>query len=113
MTHLGSSGYVVLRCQRTGVTSPRLGTAHPSTANFLSELQGNPRYATMTAIHRNTSARPRNLYKFILLFGLDLRLPRKVTKDQISLMVDRNQEMTFSYMSTDNVSCRSRWSNLN
>jgi len=56
---------VVLHCQRTGLTSLPLGAAHSSRANFLSELQGNPRYTTMTTNRRNTSARPRNLYKFI------------------------------------------------
>ena len=56
---------VALRCQCIGITSPPLGGAAPSRANFLSELEENPRYVTTTVSRRNTSARPRNLYKFI------------------------------------------------
>jgi hypothetical protein len=53
---------VVLRCQRTGIISLPLGAAHSSGANSLSELQlqGNSKYS-----HRNSTTRPRNLYKFI------------------------------------------------
>jgi hypothetical protein len=57
---------VVLRCQRTGTTSLPLGSAHASRANSLPELQGNSgkaKYATTG--RRNSTARPRNLYKFI------------------------------------------------
>jgi hypothetical protein len=54
---------VVLRCQRTGVTSLPLGAAHSSRTDSMSELQGNSKCATNG--HRNTSARQRNLYKFI------------------------------------------------
>jgi len=54
---------VVLRCQRTGTTSLPLGSAHASRANSLPELQGKSKYATTG--RRNSSARPRNLYKFI------------------------------------------------
>lgn len=55
---------VVLRCQRTGTTSLPLGSAHASSrTNSLPELQGKSKYATTG--RRNSSARPRNLYKFI------------------------------------------------
>jgi len=54
---------VVLRCQRTGTTSLPLGSAHASRANSLPEAQGKAKYATTG--RRNSSARPRNLYKFI------------------------------------------------
>jgi hypothetical protein len=54
---------VVLRCQRTGTTSLPLGSAHASRTNSLPELQGKSKYATTG--RRNSSARPRNLYKFI------------------------------------------------
>ena len=54
---------VVLRCQRTGTTSLPLGSAHASRANSLPELQGKSKYATTG--RRNSTARPRNLYKFI------------------------------------------------
>ncbi|KAH9063378.1 Dbl-like domain-containing protein [Lactarius vividus] len=52
---------VVLRCQRTGTTSLPLGSAHASRANSLPE--GKTKYATTG--RRNSTARPRNLYKFI------------------------------------------------
>ena len=51
---------VVLRCQRTGTTSFPLGSAH---ANFQPEILGKSKYATTG--RRNSTARPRNLYKFI------------------------------------------------
>lgn len=54
---------VVLRCQRTGITSLPLGAAHSSSAISLSESQGKSKYATTG--RRNSSARPRNLYRFI------------------------------------------------
>lgn len=54
---------VVLRCQRTGTTSLPLGSAHASRANSLPEVQGKSKYATTG--RRNSTARPRNLYKFI------------------------------------------------
>jgi hypothetical protein len=54
---------VVLRCQRTGTTSLPLGSAQASRANSLPELQGKSKYATTG--RRNSTARPRNLYKFI------------------------------------------------
>jgi hypothetical protein len=54
---------VVLRCQRTGTTSLPLGATHSSRANSLSELQGNSKYATTG--RQNSSARQRNLYKFV------------------------------------------------
>ena len=54
---------VVLRCQRTGTTSLPLGSAHSSRTNSLPDLQGKSKYATTG--RRNSSARPRNLYKFI------------------------------------------------
>jgi len=54
---------VVLRCQRTGTTSLPLGSAHASRTNSLPEIQGKSKYATTG--RRNSSARPRNLYKFI------------------------------------------------
>ena len=53
---------VVLRCQRTGTTSLPLGSVHASSANFLPELQGKSKHATT---RRNSTPRPRNLYKFI------------------------------------------------
>ena len=54
---------VVLRCQRTGTTSLPLGSAHASRTTSLPEIQGKSKYATTG--RRNSSARPRNLYKFI------------------------------------------------
>lgn len=54
---------VELRCQRTGITSLPLGSAHSSSAISLSESQGKSKYATTG--RRNSSARPRNLYRFI------------------------------------------------
>jgi hypothetical protein len=56
---------VVLRCQRIGITSNPMGGAHSSKPTFLSELRDISRYATATDRCRNSSARPRNLYKFI------------------------------------------------
>jgi hypothetical protein len=56
---------VVLRCQRIGITSNPLGGAHPSKPSFLSELRDISRSATVTDSRRSSSARPRNLYKFI------------------------------------------------
>lgn len=56
---------VVLRCQRIGITSNPMGGAHSSKPSFLSELRDISRYATVTDGRRNSSARPRNLYKFI------------------------------------------------
>ena len=52
---------VVLRCQRTGITSLPLGAAYSSRMTSLSE--GNSKHATTG--RRNSSARPRNLYKFV------------------------------------------------
>jgi hypothetical protein len=55
---------VVLRCQRTGTTSLPLGSAHASSrTNSMPEIQGKSKYATTG--RRNSSTRPRNLYKFI------------------------------------------------
>ena len=54
---------VVLRCRRTGATSLPLGAVHPSSANSPPELEGYFKYATTG--RRNSSGRPRNLYKFI------------------------------------------------
>ena len=51
---------VVLRCQRTGTTSLPLGSA---TANSQPEVQGKSKYATTG--RQISTARPRNLYKFI------------------------------------------------
>lgn len=53
---------VVLRCQRTGITTLPLGAAHSSKANSLSE-RGRSKYASTSRL--NSSARPRNLYRFI------------------------------------------------
>ena len=53
---------VVLRCQRTGTTSLPLGSAYASQANSLPELQGKCEDATT---RRNSTAQPRNLYKYI------------------------------------------------
>ena len=53
---------VVLRCQRTGITTLPLGAVHSSKANSRSE-RGRYKYATTS--HLNSSARPRNLYRFI------------------------------------------------
>jgi hypothetical protein len=56
---------VVLRCQCIGTTSNPLGDAYSSKPSFLSELRDISRYATVTDGSRTSSARPRNLYKFI------------------------------------------------
>ena len=53
---------VTLLCQRTGTTSLPLG-AHASKANSLPELQDKSRYTTTG--RQNSTARLRNLYKFI------------------------------------------------
>ena len=53
---------VVLRCQRTGTTSLPLGSAHALTPNSQPEIQGKCEDATT---RRNSTAQPRNLYKFI------------------------------------------------
>jgi hypothetical protein len=53
----------VLRCQRTGTTSISLRSAHASRANSVPELQDKSKDATTG--RRNSTARPRNLYKFI------------------------------------------------
>lgn len=55
---------VVLRCQRIGTTSNPLGGAHSSKPSFLSELRDISKYAA-TDGRQNSSARARNLYKFI------------------------------------------------
>ena len=54
---------VVLRCQRTGLTSLPLGATQSPRATFLSELQGSSKFDT--AGRQNPSTQPRNLYKFI------------------------------------------------
>ena len=54
---------VILRCQRTSTTSLPLGSAHSSKGNSQPELQGKSDYAITG--HRISTARPRNLYKFI------------------------------------------------
>ena len=55
---------VVLRCQRTGLTSLPLGAAQsPTKTNFLFELQGSSKFDTTS--RQNPSTQPRNLYKFI------------------------------------------------
>ena len=54
---------VVLRCQRTGITSLPLGAACSSKAISLFGPQGGPKFNTTG--RRNQSARLRNLYKFI------------------------------------------------
>jgi hypothetical protein len=56
---------VVLRCQRIGITSNPLGGVHSSKQSFLSERRDVSRSATTTDGRRNSSSRPRNLYKFI------------------------------------------------
>jgi hypothetical protein len=65
---------VVLRCQRTGTTSLPLGSAHASRANSLPEIQGKSKYATTG--RRNSTARPRNLYKFIKVSFYSFSKPR-------------------------------------
>lgn len=54
---------VVLLCQRTGTTSLPLVASTNSRTNSLPELQGKAKYATTG--RRNSTAKPRNLYKFI------------------------------------------------
>jgi hypothetical protein len=54
---------VVLCCQRTGTTSLPLGSARSSKANSVPELQSESKDATTGK--RHSTARPRNLYKFI------------------------------------------------
>lgn len=56
---------VVLRCQRIGTTSNPLGGARSSKPGFLSELRDISKYGAVTDSRRHSSARPRNLYKFI------------------------------------------------
>ena len=54
---------VVLQCQRTGTTSLPLVSSTTSRVNSLPELQGKAKYATTG--RRNSTTKPRNLYKFI------------------------------------------------
>ncbi|KAF8902056.1 hypothetical protein CPB84DRAFT_1729217 [Gymnopilus junonius] len=54
---------VVLQCQRTGTTSLPLVSSTNSRTNSLPELQGKAKYATTG--RRNSTTKPRNLYKFI------------------------------------------------
>lgn len=54
---------VVLRCQRTGITSLPLATSTNARTNSLPELQAKAKYATTG--RRGTHTKPRNLYKFI------------------------------------------------
>jgi len=54
---------VILQCQRTGSTSlPLVSSTIPRT-NSLPEYQGKTKYATTG--RRNSSTKPRNLYKFL------------------------------------------------
>ena len=72
---------VVLRCQRTGTTSLPLGSAHASSrTNSLPELQGKSKYATTG--RRNSSARPRNLYKFIKA-SFNFYFSKRKTSDRV------------------------------
>ena len=54
---------VVLRCQRTGITSLPLVSSTTSRTNSLPELQAKAKYATTG--RKGTNTKPRNLYKFI------------------------------------------------
>lgn len=54
---------VVLRCQRTGITSLPLASSTNSRTNSLPDLQSKAKYATTG--RRGTHTKPRNLYKFI------------------------------------------------
>jgi len=54
---------VVLRCQRTGVTSLPIGGASYGRTNSMPEMQGKAKFATTG--RRNSHAKPRNLYKFL------------------------------------------------
>lgn len=54
---------VVLQCQRTGSTSLPIASSTASRTNSLPELQGKAKYATLG--RRNSTTRPRNLYKFV------------------------------------------------
>ena len=54
---------VVLRCQRTGITTLPLASTINSRTNSLPELQGKAKYATTG--RKNAHSKPRNLYKFI------------------------------------------------
>lgn len=54
---------VVLRCQRTGVTSLPLASSTNSRTNSLPELQAKAKYATTG--RKGMHTKPRNLYKFL------------------------------------------------
>lgn len=54
---------VVLRCQRTGVTSLPLVSSTTSRTNSLPELQAKAKYATTG--RKGAHTKPRNLYKFL------------------------------------------------
>lgn len=54
---------VVLRCQRTGITTLPLASSTNSRTNSLPELQAKAKYATTG--RRGLHTKPRNLYKFI------------------------------------------------
>jgi hypothetical protein len=62
---------VVLRCQRTGVTTLPLATGLNSRTNSMPELQGRTKYATTG--RRTPQVKARNLYKFL---SVSVLLPR-------------------------------------
>lgn len=61
---------VVLQCQRTGTTSLPLVAHTASRTNSLPEFQGKAKYATTG--RRNSTTRPRNLYKFLKIETWDI-----------------------------------------
>ncbi|KAL1667759.1 hypothetical protein GGF50DRAFT_47883 [Schizophyllum commune] len=61
---------VVLQCQRTGTTSLPLVAHTNSRTNSLPEFQGRAKYATTG--RRNSTTKPRNLYKFLKIETWDI-----------------------------------------
>ncbi|KZS99051.1 Dbl homology domain-containing protein [Sistotremastrum niveocremeum HHB9708] len=74
---------VVLRCQRTGITTLPLVTTLNSRTNSMPELQGKAKYATTG--RRNTHSKPRNMYKLIKIETWDIGSVQKPTNGLVSM----------------------------
>ena len=87
---------VVLRCQRTGTISLPLGSAYASQVNSLREPQGKSEDANATT-RRNSTAPPRNLYKFIKVgFRPFFRSGNNLTMPLLDQKLDSRQQCPVS-----------------
>ena len=87
---------VVLRCQRTGTISLPLGSAYASQVNSLREPQGKSEDANATT-RRNSTAPPRNLYKFIKVgFRPFFRSGNNLTMPLLDRKLDSRQQCPVS-----------------